>query len=168
MTQATHTISVESSGEDLAQQLQQWRDAIQSGHRGADRPPYAAPGLPWVKEVSGTNWQLYFCGNATDGSKDALVGSYNPTTGTITLNIPIQGVVKANSGDAAAGALIDKLTAIDGISVAVVDVGGGVLKVQISHADGGILPATLATIPVDKLHARSRRAVRAANYYLYR
>lgn len=86
MSQATHTITIETTGEDLAEQLQLWRDAIQTGHRDAARPAYAVPGLHWIKEVSGSIWQVYLCGNASDGSLDALLATYNPTTGVLTVN----------------------------------------------------------------------------------
>jgi hypothetical protein len=86
MSQSTHTVTIETNGEDLADQLQQWRDALQTSHRGAARPAYAVPGLLWIKEVSSTIWQVYLSGNAGDGSLDALLATYNPTTGILAVN----------------------------------------------------------------------------------
>ncbi len=86
MSQATHTVTVDTTGEELAEQLQQWRDAIQTSQRGASRPAFAVAGLLWIKEVSAALWQVYLAGNASDGSFDALLATYNPATGVLSVN----------------------------------------------------------------------------------
>ncbi|MFJ2336917.1 hypothetical protein ACIOMP_08650 [Pseudomonas protegens] len=79
------------SGPQLALDLNQFRDALNSGHRGATRPPYARSGMSWVQEVSGERWDLMFF----DGATDYLLRSINPQTGKL-LPIPqenVQGLV---------------------------------------------------------------------------
>lgn len=80
------------SGPQLALDLNQFRDALNSGHRGASRPPYARSGMSWVQEVSAERWDLMIF----DGSTDHLLRSVNPQTGKL-LPIPqenVQGLVE--------------------------------------------------------------------------
>ena len=80
------------SGPQLALDLNQFRDALNSGHRGASRPPYARSGMSWVQEVSGERWDLMMF----DGATDHLLRSINPQTGK-PLPIPqesVQGLVE--------------------------------------------------------------------------
>jgi hypothetical protein len=67
-----------TSGSQLAALLTQWRDALNSGHRGAARPAYVRPGMVWVQEVSDSRWDLLL----HDGAADQLLRSFNPDTGT--------------------------------------------------------------------------------------
>jgi hypothetical protein len=71
------------SGTQLAVDLNNWRDALHSGHRGASRPSYAQAGMHWVREVSGEQWDLMFY----DGTNDFIIRSVNPSTGQL-LDIP--------------------------------------------------------------------------------
>lgn len=71
------------SGTQLAIDLNNWRDALHSGHRGASRPSYAQAGMHWVREVSGEQWDLMFY----DGTNDFIIRSVNPSTGQL-LDIP--------------------------------------------------------------------------------
>ncbi len=69
------------TGTDLASDLGSWRDALNSLHRGATRPAYAAGGMLWVREVSGTLWEL----NIFDGTNDVVIARINPSTGVFSL-----------------------------------------------------------------------------------
>ena len=90
------------SGPQLALDLNQFRDALNSGHRGATRPPYARSGMSWVQEVSGERWDLMFF----DGATDYLLRSINPQTGKL-LPIPQENV----QGLAELGQSLEKNTA---------------------------------------------------------
>ena len=72
------------SGSALATDLNNWRDAIHSGHRGPARPSYVQGGMSWVQEVSSTTWRWYLY----DGAQDILLGTINPTLDTFTPAIP--------------------------------------------------------------------------------
>lgn len=71
------------SGPQLALDLNDFRDALNTLHRGATRPPYAQPGMLWVKEVSSSRWDLVMY----DGSVDLVQRSFNPTTSEV-LKLP--------------------------------------------------------------------------------
>jgi microcystin-dependent protein len=71
------------SGGALAADLNQWRDAIHSLHRGAGPPSYIAPGMIWLKEVSGTLWEL----NLYTPVGDIKLGNINPSTGVWDLTV---------------------------------------------------------------------------------
>jgi hypothetical protein len=69
-------------GVQLAGMLNQWRDAIDSWHRGPARPPYVVPGMMWVDDSAGAaNWLVYVYMGATVGDRPFL--RYDTTTGTI-------------------------------------------------------------------------------------
>lgn len=73
------------TGTDLINNnLEPWRDALNSGHSGTTRPSYAVPGLRWIDTTS-TTWIL----NMFDGTNDIKMGSidtvnhvYIPITST--------------------------------------------------------------------------------------
>ncbi|MBF8728843.1 hypothetical protein IRZ59_00130 [Pseudomonas guariconensis] len=67
------------SGPQLALDLNNFRDALNTLHRGQSRPAYAQPGMTWVKEVSAERWDLMIF----DGSEDLVLRSLNPTTSQI-------------------------------------------------------------------------------------
>lgn len=71
------------SGAQLALDLNKFRDALNSGHKGSVRPSYAQAGMQWVRETSSTQWDLMFF----DGDTDFAIRSINPTTNTL-LQIP--------------------------------------------------------------------------------
>ncbi|MBF8732790.1 hypothetical protein IRZ59_20350 [Pseudomonas guariconensis] len=64
------------SGPQLALDLNSFRDALHSLHRGASRPAYVQPGMLWVQEVSSARWDLVIY----DGTNDLVLRSFNPTT----------------------------------------------------------------------------------------
>lgn len=75
------------SGTQLAVDLNNWRDALHSVHRGAERPAYAQGGILWVRETSSEQWDLMFY----DGDTDFVLRSVNPTTNQL-LPIPKSAV----------------------------------------------------------------------------
>lgn len=70
-------------GTGLALDLNKFRDALNTLHRGANRPPYAQPGMAWLKEVSSERWEL----TVFDGSVDLMLRAFNPTTSSL---IPLE------------------------------------------------------------------------------
>lgn len=62
------------SGPQLALDLNNFRDALNTLHRGASRPQYAQPGMLWMKEVSSNQWDL--C--VYDGQDDLVLRSLDP------------------------------------------------------------------------------------------
>lgn len=71
------------SGPQLALDLNKFRDALNSGHRGSARPVYAQAGMLWVRETSSTQWDLMFF----DGDTDFVLRSVNPTANKL-IGIP--------------------------------------------------------------------------------
>lgn len=71
------------SGPQLALDLNDFRDALNTQHKGNLRPSYAQPGMQWVREVSSTQWDVMFF----DGDTDYVLRSVNPTTNTL-IRIP--------------------------------------------------------------------------------
>lgn len=71
------------SGTQLALDLNNFRSALNSLHKGSVRPSYAEAGMMWVREVSSTQWDLCIF----DGDTDFVLRSLNPTTNTL-LTIP--------------------------------------------------------------------------------
>lgn len=67
------------SGPQLALDLNKFRDALNSWHRGNVRPAYAQAGMQWVRETSSTQWDLMFF----DGDTDFVLRSVNPTTNAL-------------------------------------------------------------------------------------
>lgn len=90
------------SGSALASDLDSYRTASNSGHRGASRPSYVVAGMRWVKVVSGTTEELYFY----DGADDILLGTVNPTTNVFTPYLG-PGSVPASAISAGSGSGLD-------------------------------------------------------------
>lgn len=77
-------------GVELADFLNQWRDAIYSLHRGATRPPYVVPGMLWVSDAGGPSaWVLNWYVSPTVG--DVALFTLNTTTGGITISASAGG-----------------------------------------------------------------------------
>jgi hypothetical protein len=66
----------EKSGSQLALDLNGFRDAVNSGHKGEERPLYAQAGMQWIREVSTARWDLMLY----DGESDTVLRSVNPET----------------------------------------------------------------------------------------
>lgn len=89
------------SGPQLALDLNKFRDALNSSHRGSARPAYAQAGMLWVRETSSTQWDLMLF----DGDADFVLRSINPETNTLIL-IPqesVQGLTALAQGVADIG-----------------------------------------------------------------
>ncbi|MGE0256799.1 MAG: hypothetical protein AB7N54_19400 [Alphaproteobacteria bacterium] len=67
------------SGAQLAADLNDWRDAVHSGHRGASRPAYAVAGMLWIDDSAGAVWFI----KRWTGTADVVEASLNTTTGTL-------------------------------------------------------------------------------------
>jgi hypothetical protein len=81
-------------GVELADMLNQWRDAMYSMQRGGARPAFVVPGQMWINDAGGpTNWIVNVYMSATFG--DAPLFFYNTTTGAITLAASAGGTITA-------------------------------------------------------------------------
>lgn len=68
-------VATTKSGAGLASDLNAWRDAVHSKHKGPARPTYAIPGVAWINDsVSPWSEQIF------DGTGDALRGFIDPAT----------------------------------------------------------------------------------------
>lgn len=65
------------SGGALADDLNDWRDAIHTSHLGPEDPPYIKSGMIWIREISSTLWELLV--KAPIGN--IRIGLFNPSTG---------------------------------------------------------------------------------------
>ena len=78
-------------GVELADMLNQWRDAVYSLQRGSARPAFIVPGMLWIDDSNGaTNWIVKQFVSTTFG--DLTLYNLNTTTGGITLGATLQGV----------------------------------------------------------------------------
>ncbi|VCU58281.1 Putative tail fiber protein [Tritonibacter mobilis] len=68
-----------TSGTDLAALLGNFRDALNSGHLGAGRPPYAEAGTTWI-QASGNIWKV----NVFDGTNDITLFEINIATNALS------------------------------------------------------------------------------------
>lgn len=91
------------SGPQLALDLNKFRDALNSGHRGSARPAYAQAGMQWVRETSSTQWDLMLF----DGDTDFVLRSINPATNQL---IKIQASEISGLGSASAATLTTTTT----------------------------------------------------------
>lgn len=68
------------SGTQLASDLNAFRTALETGHKGSARPTYAQAGMVWTKDVSASRWEVY----QFTGTVDVLQGVLDPSAGTWT------------------------------------------------------------------------------------
>lgn len=81
-------------GVQLADMLNQWRDAIYSMSRGAARPSYVVPGMMWINDSAGpTSWVVNVYFGPTVGDKPLF--TYDTTTGAIALSASSGGTFTA-------------------------------------------------------------------------
>lgn len=85
MTQKMFTDINENSdsGTDLANTLDDLSETLRSGHAGQDRPPYAIPGLEWIKIPNAASptqgpWQIM----KFDGVNDVVLYTIDPASHT--------------------------------------------------------------------------------------
>lgn len=67
-----------TSGTQLANLLNQFRDGQNSNHSGSTRPTYAVANMLWVEDVSSTIKRI----NIYDGAADIAIGTYDTSTDT--------------------------------------------------------------------------------------
>ena len=67
-------------GTGLANDLNFWRNAVESSHSGPTRPAYVRAGMFWVKTGVTPNEYLYY-----DGADDILVGYIDTEANTFTV-----------------------------------------------------------------------------------
>jgi hypothetical protein len=124
------------SGSALAADLNNWRDAVHSGHRGATRPTYVQAGMTWVQEVSGTTWRLYLY----DGAQDILMGTFNPTLDTFTVSLGANSVpASAIAGGSGSGLNADQVDGLHATSFVRTDASSQVsfgYSVRFQHPNG--------------------------------
>ena len=70
------------SGSELATDLNAWRTALISSHKGSSRPSYAIAGTIWEKDVSSSSQEFYFF----DGTDDILLWTVDVTGNAISFN----------------------------------------------------------------------------------
>ncbi|MFV3380267.1 hypothetical protein [Pseudomonas sp. NY15354] len=88
------------SGPQLALDLNNFRDALNSLHRGVSRPAYVRAGMLWIREVTTERWDVVL----HDGQNDLVLRSLDPTASKL-FKIPsseIEGL------DNALGATVQK------------------------------------------------------------
>ena len=83
------------SGTALAADLNSWRTAVHSSHKGSARPSYVIAGMMWLKDSVSPN-ELYLY----DGTSDILVGTFNTSTHVFTVS-GIGSLVQAYSASLA-------------------------------------------------------------------
>ena len=77
-------------GVQLANQLNSWRDAIHSWHRGPSRPSYVVPGMMWINDAAGpTTWLVNVYLSPTVG--DVPMFAYDTTTGQVSMSAATGG-----------------------------------------------------------------------------
>lgn len=128
------------SGTALANDLNQWRNALHTLHRGASRPSYAQPGLLWIRDVSSTQWDLMLF----DGAADVRLGQFNPSTNQWTLTsagaafLSVPTVPADGSGaPTLANHLVRKAYVDDAVN-ARLSIYGGTLQGQLLVPDSGV------------------------------
>jgi hypothetical protein len=125
------------SGSALAADLNAWRDAVHSGHRGATRPSYVQAGMTWVQEVSGTTWRLYLY----DGAQDILMGTFNPVLDTFTVSLGANSVpASAIAGGVGSGLNADQVDGLHATSFVRTDASSQILfgySVRFNHPNMG-------------------------------
>jgi hypothetical protein len=89
------------SGTTLASDLNGFRNALNTMHKGASRPAYAQAGTMWIKDISGTTQEIY----VYDGSDDILLFTFNPTANNVTFNIPDGAIAPTKINDGSGSGL---------------------------------------------------------------
>lgn len=96
------------SGSQLATDLNAWRSALHSLHKGNERPAYAVAGMLWVKDAT-TPWGLYLY----DGADDILIGTVNATSNVFTPSFgSLSGLVLADGSGGVSAATAAQIVAV--------------------------------------------------------
>lgn len=79
------------NGTELASDLNSLRDAIETTHRGPDRPDYAQGGMIWVDDSGDPAWVVkLFNGLVAPDDLDIELFSVNKTTGAVSLGSSVE------------------------------------------------------------------------------
>jgi hypothetical protein len=128
-------------GVELADMLNQWRDAVYSLHRGGVRPTYIVPGMLWVNDSGGANaWVVSQYISPTVG--DLVWFTLNTTTGTITLGPLMQAITPPTNDNSQAVATTAMVQAA---------VAAGAAATQVPGLINGLTIANDATTPATVL-----------------
>jgi hypothetical protein len=84
-----------SGAEFINSNMEPWRDALHSSHKGAARPSYVAAGMIWVDDSGAPLWVA----KLFDGSQDITIGTFNITSHAFTPSA--NAALAANSVDTA-------------------------------------------------------------------
>lgn len=96
------------SGSQLAADLNAWRSALHSLHKGNARPAYALAGMLWVKDAT-TPWGIYLF----DGTDDILLGTVNATTNVFVPSFgSLSGLLLADGSGSVSAATAAQIVAI--------------------------------------------------------
>jgi hypothetical protein len=61
-----NVIPTADDGTSLANQINTWRDAVHSAHRGPSRPTYAVAGTIWVNDSVSNSWRILIFNGVDD------------------------------------------------------------------------------------------------------
>src|SRR5262245_37138770 len=86
-------------GVQLADIINQWRDALYGLQRGPSLPSFAVPGFFWINDSSGPNaWKVDLYGGP--GGGNVTLFKIDTVAGTATLPQAVQAVTQSNPADA--------------------------------------------------------------------
>lgn len=108
MTQAAPTIGANESGTQYRTDDNNGKSALNTTHKGASRPSYAAAGTIWCNDSANPIWSFYMY----DGTDDILWGTFNTSTNVFTPgNAQTQSGAETYAADTgAAGAITINLS----------------------------------------------------------
>ena len=80
-----------TTGVDLSDDLNSWRDAVHSTHIGPSRPPYARQGMLWIGSGTSTLYTLF----VFDGTRDFPLVRFDTATGRASAvgSLPVGAVI---------------------------------------------------------------------------
>ncbi len=94
-----------TSGTELTDMIELFRDALGSGNAGTSRPSYAMAGTRWIDTTNASAWALkMYCGPTPN--LDATLMTLDPTTGVITLPSHTHPIAQITGLDAALAAVL--------------------------------------------------------------
>lgn len=83
-------------GATLASDINNWRDALHSSHRGATAPGYASAGMLWTDDSAGTTWELKFYDGADWISLFTIDTTANTSSAGLKNNLAASAAPTAN------------------------------------------------------------------------
>ena len=97
------------SGTQLASDLNAWRDALHSGHKGSAAPSYAASGTLWIDDSANPSWTL----KLYDGTDWIDLGTLDTTSNVFSPTIAADSI---GTTEIAAGAVTSTEIATDAVT----------------------------------------------------